>query len=506
MRKIKDVLRLKYEANLSCRQIAASLKLSVGVISKYTQAAETAGLSWPLPAGLDDSALAVRLFPPAMVVRDHVMPDCAYLHQELKRKGVTLMLLWEEYLASCAGQPYQYAQFCVYYRQYRSRLKLSMRQTHKVGEKLFVDYSGDGIPIVDTHTGEIRLAQIFVAVLGASGYTFAEATMSQKLPDWIGSHVRAFEFFGCVPEIVVPDNLKSAVTKPCFYEPELNATYADMAQHYGMAIIPARPYKPRDKAMVELGVLLVQRWITARLRRHTFFSLHQLNQLIAELLQGLNDRPFQKNKTECRRSQFDSLDRPAMKPLPAQAYEYTEWLKARVNIDYHIEVAQHYYSVPFQLAKTQLDVRLTGSVVEVLHKGQRVASHARSPLVWKHTTVTEHMPKSHQKHLEWTPQRLLNWGERIGPATCSIIRRLLEDKPHPEMGYRSCLGVFSLARRYGEDRLEAACSRALTIGSLKRKTVQSILEAGLDRHADLFPVSDTPLPAHENVRGSDYYH
>jgi transposase len=506
MRKIKDVLRLKFEADLSCRQIVASLKLSVGVISKYTKAAEEAGLSWPLPEGMDESTLEARLFPPTTVAREHVMPDCALIHQELRRKGVTLLLLWEEYQATCTGQAYKYAQFCVYYRQYRSHLKLSMRQTHKVGEKLFVDYSGDGVPIVDQMTGEIRLTQIFVAVLGASGYTFAEATLSQKLPDWIGSHVRAFEFFGCLPEIVVPDNLKSAVTKPCRYEPELNTTYADMAQHYGLAIIPARPYKPKDKAKVELGVLLVQRWITARLRRHTFFSLHELNRLIAELLQGLNNRPFQKNKTETRRSQFDSLDRPAMKPLPAQPYEFAEWLKVRVNIDYHIEVDRHYYSVPFQLAKTQLDVRLTGSVVEVLHKGQRVASHVRSPLAWKQTTLTAHMPKSHQKHLEWTPQRLLNWGESIGPATCSIIRNIMEAKPHPEMGYRSCLGVFSLSKRYGTDRLEAACARALTIGSPKRQTIKSILEAGLDQHVDLFPTADTPMPTHGNVRGAGYYH
>ena len=456
--------------------------------------------------GNGDTTLEARLFPTVPPAREHVMPDCAHIHQELKRKGVTLLLLWEEYRATCAGQPYRYAQFCVYYRQYSSRLKLSMRQTHKAGEKLFVDYSGDGVPIVDPSTGEIRLAQIFVAVLGASGYTFAEATLSQKLPDWIGSHVRSFELFGCVPEIVVPDNLKSAVTKPCRYEPELNTTYADMAAHYGVAVISARPYKPKDKAMVELGVLLVQRWITARLRRHTFFSLHELNRLIARLLQGLNNRPFQKNKTETRRSQFDSLDRPAMRSLSAQPYEYAEWLKARANIDYHIEVDRHYYSVPFQLAKTQLDVRLTGSVVEVLHKGQRVASHARSPLAWKHTTLTAHMPKSHQKHLEWTPQRLLNWGERIGPATCSIIRRLMEDKPHPEMGYRSCLGVFGLSKRYGEDRLEAACARALTIGSPKRLTIQSILKAGLDQHAELFPKEDAPLPSHGNVRGPGYYH
>ena len=506
MRKIKDVLRLKFEANLSFRQIAASLKLSVGVISKYTNAAEAAGLSWPLPDGMDDATLEARLFPSVTPVREHAMPDCALIHQELKRKGVTLMLLWEEYQSSCSGQPYQYAQFCVHYRQYSSRLKLSMRQIHKVGEKLFVDYSGDGIGIVDPDTGEIRSTQILVAVLGASGYTFAEATFSQKLPDWIGSHVRAFEFFACVPEIVVPDNLKSAVTKPCRYEPELNTTYADMAQHYGVAIIPARPYKPRDKAMVELGVLLVQRWITARLRRNTFFSLNELNRLIAQLLQDLNNRPFQKNKTETRRSQFDSLDRPAMKLLPAQPYEYAEWMKAKVNIDYHVEVERHYYSVPFQLAKTQLDVRLTGSVVEIFHKGQRVASHVRSHLLYKPTTLTAHMPKSHQKHLEWTPQRLLNWGESIGSATGSIIRCLLEDKPHPEMGYRSCLGVFSLARRYGEERLNAACARALSMGSPKRKTIQSILASGLDKHADLFAVAETPLPAHANVRGADYYH
>lgn len=507
MRKIKDVLRLKYDAKLSCRQIAASLKLSVGVISKYAKAADAAGLSWPLPDGLDEATLEARLFPFVAPPRERAMPDCARIHQELKGKGVTLMLLWDEYRQSCQGRAYQYAQFCLYYRHYRSRLKLTMRQTHKVGEKLFVDYSGDGVAIVDPLTGEIRRAQIFVAVLGASGYTFAEATLSQRLPDWIGSHVRAFNFFGGVPEIVVPDNLKSAVTRPCFYEPELNATYADMAQYYGVAIIPARPYKPRDKAMVELGVLLVQRWITARLRGHTFFSLHQLNRLIAELLHGLNHRAFQKNKAATRRSQFDSLDRPAMKPLPAQPYEYAEWKKAKVNIDYHVEVDRHYYSVPYQLVRHVVDVRLTASVVEVLHKGARVASHVRSLVACKHTTMTGHMPKSHQQHLEWTPQRLLNWGERIGPATASLIGRLLNDKPHPEMGYRSCLGVFSLAKRYGEDRLEAACARALLIGSPKRKTVQSILDAKLDRHAELFPGPDeTSLPAHGNVRGPDYYH
>jgi transposase len=506
MRKIKDVLRLKYEARLSHRQIAASLKLSVGVISKYAHAAKAAGLSWPLPADLNDRELEDRLFPSTPQVREFALPDCGYLHQELKRKGVTLMTLWEEYRDTCQGQAYQYAQFCVHYRKYLSRIKLSMRQTHKAGEKLFVDYSGDGVPMIDRHTGEIHRAQIFVAVLGASGYTFAEATLSQKLPDWIGSHVRAFAFFEGVAEIVVPDNLKSAVTKPCFYEPELNSTYADMAQHYSVAIIPARPYKPSDKAMVELGVLLVQRWITAKLRHHTFFSLRELNQAIAQLLTGLNSRPFQKNKAESRRSLFDSLDRPAMKASPVQAYEYAEWKKVRVNIDYHIEVDRHYYSVPFQLAKQQLEVRLTATVVEVLNKGARVAAHPRSQLEYRSSTITEHMPKAHQKHLEWTPARLISWGTSIGVATAAIIRHLLESKPHPEMGYRSCLGVLSLAKRYGKERLEVASARTLSIGSPKRKSIQSILEAGLDRHVELFQEAETSLPVHGNVRGAEYYH
>lgn len=506
MRKIKEVLRLNFESKLSFRKIASSLQLSIGVISKYVNAAEAAGLSWPLPADLDDATLEARLFPIGTSISEFVMPDCAYLHHELKRKGVTLLLLWEEYLASCKGQAYKYAQFCVYYREYAKSLKLSMRQIHKAGEKLFVDYSGDGIPIYNQLNGEFQLSQIFVSVMGASGYTFAEATLSQKLPDWIGSHVRAFEFYGCVSEIVVPDNLKSAVTKPCRYEPVLNATYYDMAQHYGVAIIPARPYKPRDKPLVELGVLLVQRWITARLRHHKFFSLYEVNHHIAGLLKDLNNRPFQKNKTETRSSLFEQLDRPAMKPLPAQPYEYAEWMIVRADIGYHVEVDQHYYSVPFKLAKIQLDVRLTGSVVEVLHKGQRIASHVRSHLAWKKTTVTAHMPKSHQKYLEWTPERLLNWGEGNGPGTSAIIRKLLEEKPHPEMGYRSCMGIFNLSKSYGEDRLEAACARALTIGSPKRMTVKSILESGLDRNVDMFPAESTPMPAHENVRGPNYYH
>jgi transposase len=506
MRKIKEVLRLRFEAQLTIRQIAASLSLSVGVVSKYIQAANQAQMTWPLPEGIDDTTLASRLFEPVASVQTHAPPDYHYLHQELKRKGVTLKLLWEEYQQTCNGAAYQYAQFCLHYRTYCNQLKLSMRQTHRAGEKLFVDYSGDTIAIIDQHSGEIRQAQLFVGVLGASSYTFAQASFTQKLPDWIASHVAMFDFFGVVPTLIVPDNLKSAVTKACYYEPELNQTYADMAQHYGLAIIPARPYKPKDKAKVEAGVLLVQRWITARLRHQRFFSLAQLNQQILQLLTQLNDKPFQKNQSHSRRSLFETLDRPAMQPLPAQPYEFVQWKKAKVNIDYHIEVEHHYYSVPFQLAKQQVEVRIGASVIEILYKGQRIASHARSWRASGHSTLTEHMPKSHQKHLEWTPKRLLHWGQRMGPATATIIQRLLEDKPHPEMGYRSCLGVLSLAKRYGESRLEAACARALSIGSPKRKSIQSILETGLDQQPDLLTESASPTTPHQNVRGADYYH
>jgi transposase len=382
-----------------------------------------------------------------------------------------------------------------------------MRQVHKAGEKLFIDYCGPTVPVVDGSTGEIHQAQVFVAVLGASNYTYAEATWSQNLPDWIASHQRAFRFFGGVSELLVPDNLRSAVTKACRYVPEPNETYQELARHYGTAILPARPYKPKDKAKAEVGVQVVERWILARLRHHTFFSLAELNQAIDELLADLNERPFQK-LPGCRRSAFELLDQPTLKPLPAVPYEYAEWKQAKPGIDYHVEVEKHYYSVPHRWVGHVLNVRATATTVEVFHKGQRVASHPRAHK-GGFSTLSEHMPKAHRQHREWSPGRFLNWAKEIGPCTLEVVKRQLENRPHPEHGYRSCLGLLSHARRYSKPRLEAACERALQIHSPSYRSVTSILKQGLDQQPlpeDEDEEVQGELPLHTNVRGSGYYH
>jgi transposase len=359
--------------------------------------------------------------------------------------------------------------------------------------------------VQDPTTGERRQAQLFVAVLGASNYTYAEASWTQELADWIGSHIRAFEFFGAVPEIVVPDNLKSGVTRTCRYEPGVNLTYEEMAQHYGVAVIPARPRKPRDKAKVEAGVLLVERWIMAALRNRTFFSLGQVNQAIAELLTRLNDRPFRK-MAGSRRSLFESLDRPALKPLPSQRYQYGEWKRARVNIDYHVEYGHHWYSVPYQLTQQEVEIRATASTVEVFHKGQRVASHPRSTVEHRHTTTHEHRPKAHQRHMEWTPSRVVEWCGKIGPATASVVDCILASNRHPERGYRSCLGIIRLGDKYTPPRVEAAARRAIALNVCTYQSLKSILENNLDGQAPEPAIGSPPPPLdHPNLRGPGYY-
>lgn len=508
MRKIKDVIRLKYSAGLSHRQIAAALNISIGVVSKYLTAAEVSGLTWPLPEDITERELERIIFSPQPVKQSGlVLPEFDYIHQELKKKSVTLQLLWEEYAETHPVNAYSYSQFCRLYGEYKQKLKTSMRQTHRAGEKMFVDYAGQTVSIVNAVTGEVREAQVFVAVMGASSYCYAEATWTQTMADWIFSHVKAFEFFGGVPQIVVPDNLKSAVTKACRYEPELNRSYADMASHYEVAIIPARPFKPKDKAKVEVSVQVVERWILARLRKETFFSLSELNRAIKALIGGLNTRPFKK-LSGSRHSLFEAIDKPALRPLPAKPYEYAEWKKVRVNIDYHIEIEGHYYSVPHSLVKSELDARVTQKTVEVFHKGERIASHPASRVKGSHTTLAEHMPKAHRAHMEWTPGRFLNWAVEIGPSTRDIVRHLLTNKPHPEMGYRSCLGLLNLSKRYGKQRLEAACRRALWLGSPTRKSVLSILEKGLDQMPlveEDFNQPSQSLGNHQNIRGAAYY-
>jgi transposase len=505
MRRITEVLRLKFEVDLSHDRIARAVGLSKGVVGKYVSLAKARGLSWPLPEGMDEAALEAKLYPPRAASTRFAEPDHARIHAELKRKGVTLQLLWSEYVAEAGERAYRYTQFCEHYRRWVKRQKRSMRQLHRAGEKLFVDYCGPTVPIVDATTGEVRPAQVFVAVLGASNYTYAEATWTQELPQWIASHQRAFAFFGGVVELLVPDNLRSGVAKACRYDPQPNATYQELARHYGCAILPARPYKPKDKAKAEVGVQVVERWILARLRHHTFFSLAELNAAIRELLAELNARPFQKLPGS-RQSAFEALDQPALKPLPDSLYEYAEWKQAKPGIDYHVEVDKCYYSVPHRFIGQVLEVRASASVVEVFHKGQRIASHPRS-----HTqlfsTLPEHMPSSHRQHREWSPGRFLNWAQPIGPATLEVVKRQLEDLPHPEHGYRRCLGLLNLARRYGKGRLEAACERAVAIHSANYRSVSSILKQGLDRQRlSEQEAEQGELPLHANVRGRGYYH
>jgi transposase len=497
---------LKFDGGQTNRRIARSCHISRPTVADYLLRFEEAGLVWSAAATLDDATLEHKLFPPAPAVSttERTVPDWHHVHHELRGKGVTLTLLWHEYKAA-HPEGFQYSWFCDQYRAWAGTLDLVMRQEHRAGEKLFVDYAGQTAEVVDRRTGEVCQAQVFVAVLGASNYTYAEATWSQQLPDWIGSHVRAFEFLGGSSEILVPDNLRSGVSKAHRYEPDLNPTYADLANHYGVAVLPARARKPRDKAKAEAGVLLVERWILAVLRHRTFFSLAELNREIARLLERLNTRAFKK-LPGTRRELFEQLDRPALRPLPAQAYELAEWKKVLVNIDYHVEVDGHYYSVPYQLVRKSLEARFTERTVECFHKGQRVASHRRSHLKGHHTTVPEHMPQSHRHYAEWTPQRLIGWAEKTGPATASVVRTVLERRAHPQQGFRSCLGIMRLGKSFGEERLEAACRRALKLGACSYKSIDSILRQGLDRKA-LPEQQELELSIeHDNLRGSDYYH
>ena len=505
MRKIRDVLRLRWQSGLSYRQIASSLGLGHSTIADYLRRAEVEGLSWPLPDELSDARLEAMLFAASAGKLVRPAPDWSQIHQDMGRKGVTLQLLWQEYKA-VYPEGYGYSRFCDRYRAWKKKLDLVMRQDHRFGEKMFVDYSGGKIPITDPETGEIKQAEIFVAVLGASNYTYAEASWSQSLKDWIYSHQRALRFFGGVPEIIVPDNLKAAVTRADRYEPEINLTYQDMARHYGTAIIPTRARKPRDKAKVEAAVLLAQRWILAALRNHQFFSLTELNEAIDGLLDQLNGRPFKK-LDGCRRSHFEQFERPCLKPLPAANYEFAHWKKARVHVDYHVDVDSHYYSVPHSFARQQVDVRLSENTVEIFAKGLRIASHMRNMRKGRHTTVKAHMPASHRHYADWTPERIVEWAAKTGPSTAELVRRIMASRSHPQQGYRSCLGILRLGDSHGKDRLEAASRRALAINALTYKSLASILKHGLDAHP--LPENDEHAPTttnwHNNIRGAAYY-
>lgn len=508
MRKLKEVLRLRFDHNFSNRAISRTCSISPTTAAEYIYRFLRSGLSWPLSEDLDERSLHEKLFPEP----DHTptpsnrrMPDMKYLHRELRRPGVTLFMLWEEYRER-ELQGYSKTQFYLHYRSWANRLNPTMRQEHKAGEKVFVDYAGKKPEIVDPKTGEIREVELFVSCLGASGYIYAEATLTQQLPDWISSHIRMLEFYGAVPFLVVPDNLKSGVTRACRYEPDLNPTYQDLCDHYGLAVLPARKRKPRDKAKVESAVQIAERMILGGLRDHTFFSLVELNDTIRKLLDKLNNRNFQKLDVS-RRELFEQLDRPAMRPLPVRRYEYGVWKKAKVNIDYHVEAAFNYYSVHYSLIHKAVEVRLSQSTVEIWFKGRRIASHLRLSGKGRHQTQDAHRPPSHKKYLQWTPERILAWGRKSGPWTEALMGKVMESRKHPEQGYRSCLGILRLGQKYTPERLENACLRALKIRGYSYKSVKSILERSLDKQP-IPESSPSPTPMacrHENIRGPDYY-
>ena len=474
-------------------------------MNTYLSRARLARLGWPLPEGLDDAQLEVLLYPlpPDVAPERRPVPDWAAVHRELRRPNTTLALLWEEYRAEAGAQDgFGYSWFCDLYREWVGRLKPTLRQVHTAGERVFVDFAGHTMEVIDGTTGEIRRAEIFVAVLGASSYTYAEAVWTQSLPDWIAAHVAMLAFIGGVPRQIVCDNLRAGITRACFYEPLVNRTYGDMAAHYGTAVIPARPYKPRDKAKVEVGVQVVQRWILARLRNRRFFSLAELNQAIRELVTDLNDRPMRRLGTT-RRALYEQLDRPAMLPLPSTPYEYAAWRRCRVSLDYHVEIEKHFYSVPFRLLREEVEARITAKTVEIFHRGKLVATHIRSLRAHRPTTVAEHMPSSHRRYRDWTHDRIQREAAAIGDDTSALVEVILRSRPHPEQGFRSCIGILGLMKRYDAERLDAACARALALGTRSYSSVAAILKNAQDRKAT---EPEQPGLFHENIRGPGYYH
>jgi len=506
MRQIREVLRLHFESGRSIRQISASTKTSVGAIQKLLKQAHQLKLCWPLSEDLDDARLVLLFYPKASTSSSKrlVIPEWTKIHQELKRKAMTKLLLWEEYCEAHPTRCYSYSQFCDLYARWRKKQKRSLRQQHKAGEKTFVDYAGITIPIVDPRTGEILIeAQMFVGVLGASNFTYAEATRSQKLSDWLQSHARMFEYFGGVTEIVVPDNLRSGVSQACRYDPQTNPSYQQLASHYGVAVMPARPYKPKDKAKAEVGVQIVERWIMMRLRHHTFFSLSEINHCIRILLEELNSKPF-KQMPGSRREAFESLDRPALKPLPVQPYRYVEIKTVKVHIDYHVQFNQHHYSVPHQYVGEKLELHAGETLIQIYFKGNQIASHP-TKTGYGMTTNPAHMPKEHSHLLKWTPKKMLRWARDIGVDTEQWIQWQLDSRDHPEQAFKLCLGLLNLSKLYPSTRLNTACKIANKEGLNRLKQIKSILKSNRDQLPEQLDLVVELPQDHENIRGPHHF-
>ncbi len=515
MRKLKEILRLKFDSELSNRAIGRAVNVSPSSVSYYARALSKSGKSWKEAQALTDNELEQLLAPHCTQLREKLPAkaelDFKCIHQELKRKGVTLLVLWEEYQKRYLINIHSYSTYCRLYRKWRKKLKPSMRQTHTGGEKCFIDYAGPRVPIRDPQTGEIREAMIFIGAMGASNYIFAEATWTRSSEDWLGSHVRMLEFFGGVPELIIPDNEKSGVTKACYYDPDVNRSYAYLASHYNTVILPTRPYKPQDKASAEVAVQIVERWILARLRKHVFFSLEELNSAIAALLIELNNKPFQK-LAGTRKTQFELLDKPALKPLPKINFEYACIKSSKVRLDYHVEVNGHYYSVPYNLINETVEYRLTSHTLEVYYQGNRIASHVSSQEIGKSTTCQEHMPRAHQEHDSWSPDGFVKWAQNIGNSVVELVNIVIENQPHPECCYRVHLGLKRLYKDYGETRFAKACRYALTINTPTFRSIKSILLNKLesngcsDARAALNDLQyDFKSSPHPNLRGPNYY-
>ena len=508
MRDVREIVRLRM-AGLSTRQVGIRVGVAASTVRLTLRRLEAAGLDGPGALALSEAALERRLFDGAAGKRPGHRrvdePDWGRIRRELQRKHVTLSILWDEYIAE-HPDGYRYSRFCELYRSWEARLPVTMRQTHASGEKLFVDYAGDTVPVViDRLTGETRAAQIFVAVLGASSFTYAEATWTQTLPDWIEAHNRTLAAIGGVPALLVPDNARVAIIRACLYDPQVNRTYTDMARHYGTAILPARPRRPRDKAKVEVAVLLAERWLLGKLRNRAFYSLAELNAAIAEFCRWLNEERVVRRLGATRRHLLETLDRPALKELPAEPYVLAQWRRRRVGIDYHVEIEKHFYSVPYRHARAEVEARFTVRTVEIFLRGERIAVHARGSSNGKHTTIAEHMPSSHRRYGDWTIARIHQEAARLGPSVATLCTLILERRPHPEQGFRACIGILRLARSVGADRLDAAAERALTIGTLTYSSVKSILDHRLERAAGTASPDPTPI-RHPNIRGGGYFH
>ncbi len=506
MRKIHEICRLRLTMGLGINQIAGSCNISTSTASVYVNKIEALQLRYEELTALDEEALYGRLFPATAEesVSDKEMPDCAYLTKELKKKGVTLQLLYEEYRRD-NPRGYSRSRFYEKYRSHAKKLNPVMRFNHKAGEKLFEDFSGDRPHYINPETGEEVETELFVTALGASSYTFACAVADQKSENFIKGNIKALEYYGGCPECIVPDNLKSGVKSACYYDPEINRTFADMAEHYSVAVLPARAGKPKDKAKVENAVLQSQRRILAALRNRTFFSLHELNEAIREEVEKLNERPMAVTG-KSRRELFEEIEKPVLRPLPADRFElYHYKAPTKVHIDYHVEVEKSYYSVAYTLIGETVEIKYHSTVVEVYHKNRRVASHIRTYQKGAYVTQDAHMPHEHRQYLEWTPERIKNWGGKIGPYTKTMMQRIMEGRRHPEQGFRSCLGIIRLSRQYTPERLERACKRALAVDAGSYRSVKSILQTGLDNVAHLDERRQTKPIEHPNIRGREYY-